>query len=123
MTAPQNSPRKPSPRARAFPVASAWDRFSRFGIQLIATALVAVPWLASAEATIKSKVVERVGPGGVFGEMALVDQSPRAASAITDGNCSLLAINRNDLLALVKAKPAFAVSLLKAVAERLRRMT
>jgi len=46
-----------------------------------------------------------------------------AASAITDGNCSLLAINRNDLLALVKAKPAFAVSLLKAVAERLRRMT
>jgi len=75
------------------------------------------------EVSIKSKVVERVGPGGVFGEMALVDQSPRAASAITDGNCSLLAINRNDLLALVKAKPAFAVSLLKAVAERLRRMT
>jgi CRP/FNR family transcriptional regulator, cyclic AMP receptor protein len=75
------------------------------------------------EVSIKSKVVERVGPGGVFGEMALVDQSPRAASAITDGNCSLLAINRNDLLALVEAKPAFAVSLLKAVAERLRRMT
>ena len=58
MTAPQNSPRKPSPRARAFPVASAWDRFSRFGFQLIAAALVAVPWLASAEATIKSKVVD-----------------------------------------------------------------
>ena len=29
------------------------------------------------------EVLEGVGPGGVFGEMALVDQSPRVASAAT----------------------------------------
>lgn len=73
--------------------------------------------------SIQSTIVERIGPGGVFGEMALVDQSPRAASAVAETDCSLLAINRKDFLALVKAKPAFGVSLIKAVAERLRYMT
>jgi CRP-like cAMP-binding protein len=73
--------------------------------------------------SIQFTVVERVGPGGVFGEMALVDQSPRAASAAADTDCVLLAIDRNDFLGLVKGKPAFAVSLLQAVAERLRYMS
>src|SRR5262249_27161983 len=30
---------------------------------------------------LKDKVLEGVGPGGIFGEMALVDQSPRVANA------------------------------------------
>jgi CRP-like cAMP-binding protein len=75
------------------------------------------------EISIQSKVVEKIGPGGVFGEMALVDQSPRAANAKAETACTLLAINRSDFLALVRGKPAFAVSLLKALAERLRYMT
>jgi CRP/FNR family cyclic AMP-dependent transcriptional regulator len=73
--------------------------------------------------SIKSKVVERAGPGGVFGEMALVDQSPRAASAVAETDAELLAVNRSDFLSLVKTRPAFAVSLLRSLAERLRRMT
>ena len=73
--------------------------------------------------TIKDKVVDVIGPGGVFGEMALVDQSPRAASAVAQSDCDLLSINRKDFLALVKGNPAFAVSLLKALADRLRFMT
>lgn len=73
--------------------------------------------------SIKSKVVERIGPGGIFGEMALVDQSPRAASAVAETDCSLLSINRGDFLSLVKSNPAFAVSLLRALADRLRYMT
>src|SRR3970282_623141 len=44
--------------------------------------------------SIKSKIVEWVGPGGVFGEMALVDQSPRAATAMAETDCDLLSINR-----------------------------
>ncbi|MBI2295641.1 MAG: cyclic nucleotide-binding domain-containing protein [Betaproteobacteria bacterium] len=73
--------------------------------------------------SIQSTIVEKIGPGGVFGEMALVDKSPRIASADAETDCSLLAINRNDFLALVRTRPAFSVSLLKAVAERLRYMT
>lgn len=73
--------------------------------------------------SMQGKLIERIGPGGVFGEMALVDQSPRAASATAESETSLMAINRSDFLALVKAKPAFGTSLLRAAAERLRFMT
>ena len=73
--------------------------------------------------SIKGKVVDVIGPGGVFGEMALVDQSPRAASATAQSDCDLLSINRNDFLNLVKSNPVFAVSLLVALADRLRYMT
>jgi len=73
--------------------------------------------------TVQGKVVERVGPGGVLGEMALVDNSPRAASAVTETDCSLLPVNRNDFLALVRRKPSFGVALLKSLADRLRFMT
>lgn len=73
--------------------------------------------------SIQAKVVERVGPGGIFGEMALVDQSPRGATATAENDCELLGLNRNDLLALVKSSPAFGMSLLKALADRLIFMT
>jgi CRP-like cAMP-binding protein len=73
--------------------------------------------------SIKGKAVEHVGPGGVFGEMALVDQSPRAATATAESDCDLLAITRKDFLDLVKSNPAFGVSLLTAAADRLRTMT
>jgi CRP/FNR family transcriptional regulator, cyclic AMP receptor protein len=70
--------------------------------------------------SIRGAVVERVGPGGAFGEMALVDQSPRSANAAAETDCILLAINRNVFLNLVKSDPSFGISLLSAMAERLR---
>ena len=73
--------------------------------------------------SIQGHEVERIGPGGVFGEMALVDQGTRAATATATTDCQLLTITRPDFLALVKSKPGFAVSLLRAIAERLRNMT
>ncbi len=68
--------------------------------------------------SIQGGVVDRVGPGGVFGEMALIDQSPRAASADAEDDCVLLGLNRNVFLNLVKTNPEFGQSLLRAVAER-----
>jgi len=73
--------------------------------------------------SIQSKLVEWVGPGGVLGEMALIDQSPRAATAVAETDCDLLTINRADFLTMVKTNPVFMVSLLKAAADRLRDMT
>jgi CRP-like cAMP-binding protein len=71
---------------------------------------------------VGGSVVERVGPGGVFGEMALVDRSARAASATAETDCRLLAINRNDFINLIKAKPAFGASLLKSIAIRMQQL-
>jgi len=71
---------------------------------------------------IKGTIVESIGVGGTFGEMALVDQSPRTASAYAQQDTELLALNRAALLQLVKQHPAFGVALLRAVADRLRYM-
>ena len=70
--------------------------------------------------SIQGRIVQKVGPGGIFGEMALVDQSTRAATAVTESDCALLAVNRNVFLALVKKNPDFGAALLGAVAERVR---
>jgi len=72
--------------------------------------------------TIQGRVVERVGVGGVFGEMALVDQSPRAATAMAETDSVLLTLNRGVFLQLVKTQPEFGVALLAAAAERVRFM-
>jgi CRP-like cAMP-binding protein len=72
--------------------------------------------------SIQGRVVERVGVGGVLGEMALVDQSPRAATALAEVESVLLTLNRGVFLQLVKTQPEFGVALLAAAAERVRFM-
>ncbi|MDH3287253.1 MAG: cyclic nucleotide-binding domain-containing protein [Betaproteobacteria bacterium] len=72
--------------------------------------------------SVESQVVERIGPGGVFGEMALAEQSTRVANAVAETACVLLPVNRNDVLDLIKSRPEIAMSLLRAIAERLRHM-
>jgi CRP-like cAMP-binding protein len=71
---------------------------------------------------IGRKIVEKLSPGGVFGEMALVDQAPRTASAVARSDCVLLAFNRDALIKLVKSDPVIGMTLLRAVAQRLRYM-
>jgi len=73
--------------------------------------------------SIGNEVVERLGPGGVFGELALIGQTPRMASVVADTDCSLLPVNRTAFLLLVKTNAEFAASLLGSLAERLRALT
>jgi CRP-like cAMP-binding protein len=73
--------------------------------------------------SIGGRVVERLGPGGAFGEAALVDQSPRLASAVAETDCELQPITRPAFLALVKLSPQFAYSMLSGLADRLRFLT
>jgi CRP-like cAMP-binding protein len=71
---------------------------------------------------IGSNIVEVVGPGGAFGEMAVIDQSPRTARAGSTEDSELLAIDRSTLLGAVKKEPAFAMAMLRGIADRLRHM-
>ncbi len=71
---------------------------------------------------IGRKIVEKLGPGGVFGEMALVDNSPRTATAVARSDCELLAIDRDTLIKLVKSDPAVGMQMMRAVAGRIRYM-
>jgi len=75
------------------------------------------------EISIGTQVVELVGSGGFFGEMALLDNAPRSAAATAKTDCSLLSIGRNDFLELVKEKPEFSATLLKSIAVRMQHLT
>jgi CRP-like cAMP-binding protein len=72
---------------------------------------------------IGGKLVDRVGPGGVLGELALLEGSPRLASAVAEDHAVLQPINRNAFIALVKLDPDLGVALLTALAQRLRFLT
>ncbi len=72
--------------------------------------------------SIKGTIIEYAGVGASIGEMALVDQSPRAATATAKTDCKLLAINRAALITLVKAEPHIGMALMRSMAERLRHM-
>lgn len=85
--------------------------------------LMYVPREGRVAIVANDKVIEHVGVGGVFGEMALVDRSPRAASAIAETNCSLMAVNRKQFIELVECNPAFGLSLLKVLGQRLQGLT
>ena len=71
---------------------------------------------------VGSNVVEVIGPGGTFGEMAVVDESPRTARAGALEDSELVSIDRPALMALIKKQPVFAMALLRGIADRLRHM-
>jgi CRP/FNR family transcriptional regulator, cyclic AMP receptor protein len=67
-------------------------------------------------------VVEVVGPGGLFGEMALVDGSPRTATATALSAAEVVPISRARFTYLAQNTPYFAVEVMRIMARRLRRM-
>jgi CRP-like cAMP-binding protein len=71
---------------------------------------------------INDVLVERVGPGGVLGEMALLDAAPRSATAIAHTACRLWPINRRRFSLIIQETPEFALQVMRAMAGRLRRM-
>lgn len=73
--------------------------------------------------SIKDVTVDHIGPGGLIGELALVDNSKGAATATAETDATLLALSREAFLSLVRSNPRFAVTILRSVASRLTRMT
>ena len=67
-------------------------------------------------------VIATVKPGGIFGEMALIDGSPRSATARAKDTCELTAVTERSFLYLVHDTPYFALDVMRSLAERLRAM-
>lgn len=59
-----------------------------------------------------------LNPGDIFGEMSLLENKPRSASAVAFGNVSTLAINKQNFEAMVQAQPQLAVKLITILSER-----
>ncbi|MFO1370959.1 MAG: cyclic nucleotide-binding domain-containing protein [Candidatus Competibacteraceae bacterium] len=71
----------------------------------------------------RNQVIETVGPGGILGELALIDDKPRSASAIARTDCLLTLVTRSHFLLLVQRTPVFALQVMRVMSERLRRET
>lgn len=80
--------------------------------------------IQSGEAEILNEgvVFERVGPGGVVGEMALVDGSLRSATVRAHTALRLLPISKSDFEALIRQHPEFGLHVMKIMSLRLRLM-
>ena len=58
-------------------------------------------------------------PGDIFGEMAILDNKPRTATASTSGDVGLLAINKVNFDKMVRAQPQLATKLITLLSERI----
>ena len=67
-------------------------------------------------------LVETAGAGALIGEMALIDDSPRAANAVAKTACRLAPIDQRRFHFLVQQHPHFATHVMKELADRLRHM-
>jgi len=75
------------------------------------------------EIQLNGRVLQTVGAQDVFGEMALIDNSPRSAKAIAKTDCRLAGIDKDRFLVLVEKNPDFALEVMEVMAKRLRRKT
>ena len=75
-----------------------------------------------ADLTVDGVMVELAIAGTLIGEMALIDQSERSATATARTDCRLLAIDSKRFDLLIRESPGVARHVMKVMAERLRRM-
>jgi CRP/FNR family cyclic AMP-dependent transcriptional regulator len=71
---------------------------------------------------VGDRTLEVAGPGTVIGEMALINLSSRSATAIAEGDCTLVPVDEKQFLSLVLRRPRFALSVMEIMANRLRHM-
>jgi CRP/FNR family cyclic AMP-dependent transcriptional regulator len=67
-----------------------------------------------------NSVLATLGPGDFFGEMSVIDQQPRNASAQATTPTTVLAVASWDLLALLENDPALSLNLIKGLVARIR---
>lgn len=72
--------------------------------------------------TLGNRLLKALGPGDIFGEMALIDGSPRSASAVARSDVTLIPVNEKQFVFLVGQLPYFALGVMRVLAERLRTM-
>tara|TARA_B100000401_G_scaffold204901_1_gene138265 strand:+ start:643 stop:1323 length:681 start_codon:yes stop_codon:yes gene_type:complete len=69
----------------------------------------------------KEVILAMLGSGEVFGEMAILDGESRSANALSQENCEVVTINREDFLNLLKTNNKVSLNLMTEFAIRLRK--
>ena len=71
------------------------------------------------------QVLETLKEGDIFGEMALIDDKPRSASAVAKVDCQIVPIDKERFSFLIQQSSFgsdFALHVMKIMAERIRKI-
>ena len=87
------------------------------GVYFVKDGLVEISSLVNAGAR---RVFSQLGPGEIFGEMAVIEHRPRSATATALNDTDVYFIPRGEMLSFIQRSPALAFSLLQQISHRLR---
>jgi CRP/FNR family cyclic AMP-dependent transcriptional regulator len=68
----------------------------------------------------RNAILNLIGPGEIFGEVAVLDGQARTADAIANTNCEIYVLDRREFLPFVKSQPALAMKFIELLCTRLR---
>ena len=69
---------------------------------------------------IGNRTLTELEPDSIFGEMALIDNEPRSATAIAVTDVELVPVGEKQFLFLVSQTPYFALKVMRVLVQRLR---
>ena len=72
------------------------------------------------EADGKEVILSILGPGEFFGEMGLIDNSPRSASVVTIEPCELLSVTKRDFKKCIVKNVEMSMTVMRGLVRRLR---
>jgi CRP/FNR family transcriptional regulator, cyclic AMP receptor protein len=68
----------------------------------------------------RSAILNLIGAGEIFGEVALLDGLARTADATANTNCEIFVIDRREFIPFVRSQPALAMKFIELLCMRLR---
>ena len=67
-----------------------------------------------------NRILDTLDSNSIFGEMSLVDNAPRSASAVAVSDVTLVPVSEKQFLFLISQTPFFALNVMRVLARRLR---
>ncbi|HKD16822.1 MAG TPA: cyclic nucleotide-binding domain-containing protein [Thermoanaerobaculia bacterium] len=71
---------------------------------------------------LKEVLVDTIHAGGVFGEMAVIEEDRRAATAVARTDVKIVALDQQQFHELVRRSPDFALRIMRVLSDRVRRL-
>jgi CRP/FNR family transcriptional regulator, cyclic AMP receptor protein len=68
----------------------------------------------------RNAILNLIGPGEIFGEVALLDGLARTADATANTNCELCVIDRREFLPFLRSQPTLAMKFIELLCTRVR---
>ena len=76
--------------------------------------------ISSSSAEGRSAILNLIGSGEVFGEVALLDGLSRTTDAIANSDCEIFVIDRREFIPFVRSQPALAMKFIELLCARVR---